>query len=66
MRLKQLLEQLNQLAKETPEALEMDVVYDLFGDGTFEDSVAVKGISIKENKILLGINAEVSKSFTIY
>jgi hypothetical protein len=65
MKLKQLLEQLNQLSKERPEALEMEVVYDLFGDGTYEDSVAIKKIGKRQNKIMLGMSGKVIKSCSI-
>lgn len=65
MKLKQFLEQLNQLAKERPEALEMEIVYDLFGDSVFQDSVGINGISLKEGKIMLGVEVQVLKSITI-
>ena len=54
MKLKQLLEQLNQLAKERPEALEMEVDYEDFeGDGGHSiNSIYIYQATCKKGVIL--------------
>tara|TARA_R110000868_G_scaffold32402_4_gene117886 strand:- start:3631 stop:3816 length:186 start_codon:yes stop_codon:yes gene_type:complete len=58
MKLKQLLEQLNQLAKEKPEALEMEVYYDdRYGHSCATGRLNVESVNLicedSENSLLI-------------